>query len=177
LAYTAGPFFVPNAFGNTIPAFCDPTGGDPTAPCDVYRLTVTLPENFATTNPNQSVFARVEWGTPAADFDLYLWEAESWAGDGLPTGSPIAQSKQTATNFEQVEIPAVGGTRELVVQVSPTSPAGQSFTGKIFIGPAGSHRASSNTFRVSLMVRRPQASDCSRPSRQFSAIPKPAARS
>jgi hypothetical protein len=79
---------------------------------------------------------RVEWGTAAADFDLYLWDAVSWPESSFPTGSPITQSKQTATNFEQVEIPAVGGTRDLVVQVSTTLPAGQSFTGKIFLGPA-----------------------------------------
>jgi hypothetical protein len=78
----------------------------------------------------------VEWGTAAADFDLYLWDSTSWPESSFPTGTPIAQSKQTATNFEQVEIPAVGGTRDLVVQVSTTSPAGQSFTGKIFLAPA-----------------------------------------
>ncbi len=136
LEYKAGPFFEPNAFGNTLAAWCDPTGGEPTAPCDVYRLTVALPENYATTNPNQSVFVRVEWGTSAADFDLYLWDAASWPEPSFPEGSPIAQSKQTGTNFEQVEIPATGGTRNLVVQVSATLPAGQSITGKIFLGPA-----------------------------------------
>jgi hypothetical protein len=136
LEYTAGPFFQPNAFGNSIPGECDPDPSDPLVPCDVYRLTVTLPADFATTHPNQSVFVRVEWGTAAADFDLYLWDAVSWPESSFPTGTPIAQSKQTATNFEQVEIPAVGGTHELVVQVSTTLPAGQSFTGKIFLGPA-----------------------------------------
>ncbi|HWL95217.1 MAG TPA: exo-alpha-sialidase, partial [Phycisphaerae bacterium] len=136
LEYTAGPFFVPNAFGNSIPGECDPDPSFPVVPCDVYRLTVTLPADYATTHPNQSVFVRVEWGTAAADFDLYLWDAASWPNPSFPQGTPVAQSKQTATNFEQVEIPAVGGTRELVVQVSTTLPAGQSFTGKIFLGPA-----------------------------------------
>ena len=136
LTYTAGPFFFPNAFGNTIPAECEPDPSFPLVPCDVYRLTVTLPADYATTHPNQSVIVRVEWATAAADFDLYLWDASSWPEPSFPQGTPIAQSVQTATNFEQVEIPAVGGTRELVVQVSTTLPAGQSFTGKISIGPA-----------------------------------------
>lgn len=136
LEYTAGPFFQPNAFGNSIAGECDPDPSDPLVPCDVYRLTVTLPADYATTHPNQSVFVRVEWGTAAADFDLYLWDAVSWPESSFPTGTPIAQSRQTATNFEQVEIPAVGGAHELVVQVSTTLPAGQSFTGKIFLGPA-----------------------------------------
>lgn len=136
LTYTAGPFFSPNAFGNSFAGICNPDPADPTSPCDVYRLTVALPTDYATTNPGQSVFVRVEWGTPAADFDLYVWNASSWPKNSFPTGQPIAQSRQTATNFEQAEVPAVGGTRELVVQVSTTLPAGQSFTGKIFLGPA-----------------------------------------
>ena len=136
LEYTAGPFFQPNPFGNSIAGECDPDPNDPLVPCDVYRLTVTLPADYATTHPNQSVFVRVEWPTQAADFDLYLWDAVNWPESSFPTGTPIAQSKQTATNFEQVEIPAVGGTHELVVQVSTTLPAGQSFTGKIFLAAA-----------------------------------------
>ena len=136
LQYTAGPFFQPNAFGNSIAGECDPDPSDPLVPCDVYKLTVTLPADYATTHPNQSVFVRVEWPTQAADFDLYVWDAVNWPQSSFPTGSPITQSKQTATNFEQVEVPAVGGTQKLVVQVSTTLPAGQSFTGKISLGPA-----------------------------------------
>jgi hypothetical protein len=136
LGYTAGPFFQPNPFGNSIAGECDPDPTDPLVPCDIYRLRVTLPADFATTHPNQSVVVRIEWPTQAADFDLYLWDATSWPESSFPTGSPLAQSVQTATNFEQVEIPAVGGTQDLVVQVSTTLPAGQSFTGKISIAPA-----------------------------------------
>ncbi|MBA3544563.1 MAG: hypothetical protein H0T83_09030 [Chthoniobacterales bacterium] len=136
LTYTAGPFFAPNVFGNTIPGECDPDPSFPLVPCDIYRLTVTLPADYAQTNPNTSVFVRVEWPTPAADFDLYFWDAASWPSDSFPNGTPIARSVQTATNFEQVEIPAVGGTRQYVVQVSTTLPAGQSFTGTISSGPA-----------------------------------------
>jgi hypothetical protein len=66
LEYTAGPFFQPNAFGNNIAGECDPDPSDPLVPCDVYRLTVTLPADYATTHPNQSVFVRVEWPTQAA---------------------------------------------------------------------------------------------------------------
>ena len=142
LTYTAGPFFVPNVFGNSIPAECDPDPSFPLVPCDIYKLTLTLPAGYEITNPNKSVFVRVEWGTPAADFDLYLWDAASWSGgDSFPQGNPIARSVQTATNFEQLEIPAVGGTRQLVVQVSTTLPAGQSFTGEIFLGPTSSGNA------------------------------------
>jgi dockerin type I repeat protein len=134
--YSAGPFFNPNAFGNSIPGECDPDPSFPLVPCDIYKLTVSLPADYAQTHPNQSLFVRVEWGTPAADFDLYLWDAASWPADSFPQGSPIAQSRQTATNFEQIEIPSGNGSHQYVVQVSTTLPAGQSFTGRISIGPA-----------------------------------------
>ena len=39
LEYTAGPFFFPNAFGNSIPGECEPDPSFPLVPCDVYRLT------------------------------------------------------------------------------------------------------------------------------------------
>jgi hypothetical protein len=136
LTYTAGPFTFPNVFGNSIAGECNPDPSDPTVPCDIYRLTVTLPANYAQTHPNQSLFVRVDWSTQAADFDLYLWDAASWTTGSFPSGSPLAQSRQTVTNFEQLEIPAVGGSHQYVVQVSTTLPAGQSFTGKIFLGPA-----------------------------------------
>src|SRR3954452_18339913 len=74
ITYTAGPFFQPNAFGNSIAGECDPDPSDPLVPCDIYRLTVTLPDDYATSHPNQSVFVRIEWGTAAADFDLYVWD-------------------------------------------------------------------------------------------------------
>ena len=61
---------------------------------------------------------------------LYLWDAANWdETNSFPSGNPIASSIQTATNFEEVEIPAIGGTHEYVVSVSTTFPAGQSFTG------------------------------------------------
>ncbi|HJT82120.1 MAG TPA: fibronectin type III domain-containing protein [Chthoniobacterales bacterium] len=136
VTYTAGPFVFPNVFGNTIPGECEPDPSFPLVPCDIFKLTVTLPANYPATHPNYRVFVRVEWPTPAADFDLYFWNKSSWPTDSFPQGDPIASSTQTATNFEQIEVPAVGGTNEYVVQVSTTLPAGQSFTGRIFLAPA-----------------------------------------
>ena len=138
LKYSAGPFFFPNAFGNSIAAECDPDPANPLVPCDVYQLRVELPPGYLEANPKTHVFVRIEWPTPAADFDLYLWDAKSWTGKtSFPTGSPIASSVQTATNFEQLEIaPDAAENGEYVVQVSTTLPAGQSFSAKIFLAPA-----------------------------------------
>jgi hypothetical protein len=138
LKYAAGPFFQPNAFGNSIAGECDPDPADPTVPCDIYRLHVVLPAGYTTANPKVHLFVRIEWSTPAADFDLYLWDAKNWAGtNSFPTGNPLVSSNQTATNFEQVEIkPDAVANGEYVVQVSTTFPAGQSFDAKVFLAPA-----------------------------------------
>ncbi len=138
LTYTAGPFFQPNAFGNTIAGECDPDPSDPLVPCDTYALHVRLPAGYVQANPNQHLFVRIDWSTPAARFDLYLWDARSWAGTtSFPSGSPLASSTQTATNFQEIEIaPDAAANGEFVVQVSTTLPAGQSFTGTVSLAPA-----------------------------------------
>src|SRR5436853_5475189 len=106
LTYTAGPFFQPNAFGNSIAGECDPDPSDPLVPCDTYALHVVLPSNYVTNNPDQHLFVRIDWSTPAARFDLYLWDAKNWAGTtSFPSGSPLASSTQTATNFQEIEVP------------------------------------------------------------------------
>ncbi|MFL6513692.1 MAG: dockerin type I domain-containing protein [Chthoniobacterales bacterium] len=138
--YTAGPFFQPNAFGNSIAGECDPDPSDPLVACDIYRLHVALPPGYVQANPNQHLFVRIDWPTPAARFDLYLWDARSWSGvTSFPNGSPLASSTNTATNFQQIEIaPDAASNGDFVVQVSTTLPAGQSFTGTISLGPATS---------------------------------------
>src|SRR5689334_3975631 len=128
LTYTAGPFFQPNAFGNSIAGECDPDPSDPLVPCDIYRLHVSLPPGYVQANPNTHLFVRIDWPTPAARFDLYLWDAANWNGvTSFPNGSPLAQSVQTATNFQLIEVsPDAAASGEYVVQVSTTLPAGQS---------------------------------------------------
>src|SRR5437868_844886 len=56
LTYTAGPFFQPNAFGNTIAGECDPDPSDPFVPCDIYQLHVSLPAGWVQANPNKHLF-------------------------------------------------------------------------------------------------------------------------
>src|SRR5204863_9007858 len=90
-------------------------------------------------NPDQHLFVRIDWSTPAARFDLYLWEARNWTEGSFPNGSPIASSTQTGTNFQEIEVsPDAAANGEFVVQVSTTLPAGQSFSGTISLAPATS---------------------------------------
>lgn len=138
ITYTAGPFFAPNAFGNTIAGECDPDPSSPIVPCDVYKLHVQLPPGWAQANPNKRLFVRIEWSVPAARFDLYLWDAANWPDPpSFPTGNPVAASTQNATTFQQVEVaPLAVASGDYVVSVNTTLPAGQSFTGKVWIGDA-----------------------------------------
>src|SRR5579859_2290609 len=128
LTYSAGPFTTPNAFG-TLSYGCaaDPGGGVPNPEgCDLYQLKMTLPAGYARANPQQHLFVRIDWSTPAANFDLYLFDAKGYVrGTSV---SPLAESTQTATNFQQVEIALDNGSGAYVVQVNSTVPAGQSFT-------------------------------------------------
>src|SRR5207248_3272781 len=128
--YTAGPFFAPNAFGNTIAGECDPDPSFPLVPCDVFKLHVSLPTGWAAANPGQHLFVRIEWPVPAAEFDLYFWDAANWPDPpSFPSGNPIASSTNSATTFQQVEVaPDAVANGEYIVQVSTTLPAGQSFT-------------------------------------------------
>src|SRR2546426_683047 len=106
LTYTAGPFFQPNAFGNTIAGECDTDPSDPLVPCDVYKLHMVLPADYVKNNPDQHLFVRIDWPTPAARFDLYLWDARDWdltaTYPAFPnsSSSPKASSTQTGTNFQ-----------------------------------------------------------------------------
>ena len=138
LTYTAGPFFQPNAFGSSIAGECDPDPSDPLVPCDVYQLHVSLPAGWVQAHPDQHLFVRIDWSIPAAVFDLYLWDAANWpTPPSFPNNSPIASSTQTATTFQQVEVsPDAVASGNYMVQVSTTFPAGQSFSAKIWVGPA-----------------------------------------
>lgn len=112
LAYTAGPFAVPVAD----PLVCDALE----APCDRYALTVDTPAGFEATN---SVKVVVSWENRAADFDLYVLDAEG----RTITSSSSGQSPEAAL------IPAKAGTYTLLVV--PFDPLGQSFNGTITFSP------------------------------------------
>src|SRR5467141_3433746 len=72
LTYSAGPFFQPNAFGNSIAGECDTDPSDPLLPCDVYKVHVVLPPDYVKHNPKQNLFVRIDWSMAAARFDLDL---------------------------------------------------------------------------------------------------------
>jgi hypothetical protein len=118
LTYTGnGPYFIPSVQGNTCAA---------PDQCDEYALTVNLPADFATTNPNDKVHIEVSWNDPSGgvvDYDVYVLNSQ---GTNI-SGSNAAGS----TNPEQYDIAAFSGTQTFTIRTKPYAPAGTNFTGKI----------------------------------------------
>src|SRR5882724_3818602 len=118
LTYTGnGPYFIPSVQGNT----CSPPDQ-----CDEYALTVELPADFATTNPNDRIHIEVGWNDPSGgvvDYDVYVLNSQ---GTNI-SGSNAAGS----SNPEQYDIAAFSGTKTFTVRTKPYAPAGTNFTGKV----------------------------------------------
>ena len=112
LTYSAGPFFVANATNNVN------SSGEPTCspaqafPCDDYTLTIGV------TNPLKRVRVKVDWPTPQADFDLYVYQ-----------GAVLVTSSASSSDPEEVLLPASPGV--YTIRTVPFAPAGQSYNGTI----------------------------------------------
>ncbi|HZE69619.1 MAG TPA: PKD domain-containing protein [Pyrinomonadaceae bacterium] len=114
LSYIAGPFVVANESGQggVLTPLCLP--GTPL--CDQYTLTVNASSAAAT----KKLLIQIQWPTSAADFDLYV----------IQGGTTVASS-HGSSDPESVflNIPADGTI--YTIQVIPTTPLGDSFTGTI----------------------------------------------
>ena len=60
LSYTAGPFFLSNPTP-VIELDSGPECAGSSQPCDDFKLTVSLPSGYHTTNPNASVKVTLSW--------------------------------------------------------------------------------------------------------------------
>jgi hypothetical protein len=108
--WSAGPFAVPNVSGTT---GGDVTCGEPQL-CDDFSLQVSVPSGYDT---GHSLRIDIKWPNAAADFDLYVLDAD---------GRQIAASASTS-DPETVLLPAVSAS--YTVRVVPYAPLGESFTG------------------------------------------------
>jgi len=111
LHYTAGPFAVPNVTGAAGPVDCSAPGS-----CDDYALTVATGAGAGATS---SVKVTVNWSNSAADFDIYLLDAN---------GREVASSA-SSSDPEVMQVPANAG--KYTVRVVPYAPAGQSISADI----------------------------------------------
>ncbi len=107
--WSAGPFAVPNVSGTTGTVSCGAA-----QPCDDYALKVSVPAGY---DAGHSLRVDVRWPDSAADFDLYVLDAN---------GREVAASA-SSSDPETVLLPAVSAS--YTVRVVPYAPLGDSFTG------------------------------------------------
>ncbi len=115
LGYVAGPFAISNItfVGNSTP----PASCSTTEPCDEFRLTIDLPENYLDQHPSDQIRFVFTWGDPVEDFDVFLYDLDNnlafVAANSPGPGAP-----------ESFALPAYGGKREYVIRILPSVVAG-----------------------------------------------------
>ncbi|MCZ1004117.1 sialidase family protein [Streptomyces mirabilis] len=107
--WSAGPFAVPNVSGTAGTVSCGNA-----QPCDDYALKVSVSAGY---DAGHSLRINVRWPDSAADFDLYVLDAD---------GREVAASA-SSSDPETVLLPAVSAS--YTVRVVPYVPLGDSFTG------------------------------------------------
>lgn len=125
---TGGPFVIPNVTSQTevVDALgaplCMPTPGAQLI-CDVFDLTLDLPADFFTTNPNDMVSFTMTWdaATGQEDYDFFLLDA---------AGEIVSQGEGT-TNPEVMRICAGQGQQNYQVQIIPWNALAATYTMKI----------------------------------------------
>lgn len=75
------------------PAF-DPANCRLVQSCDLFTLTIAIPDAYRSAHPNFVVFVRIDWDSPTNDYDLYVRK----------DGQPVADSAQGFTTFEEVRL-------------------------------------------------------------------------
>lgn len=138
LEYTAGPFIVPNPTPDLALAGQEPTCDPALQNCDIYSLTVTLPDGYADAHPDDSILIEIAWAgltsDPAyvPDFDVYLYDDAGKLLADPDNGNP-----------ERIRLPVFDGTRRFEVRVATYMPAGESITGAIRLDKVEPQSASS----------------------------------
>lgn len=114
-SFTSGPHFVSNPSASAQPGgICNP----PSQPCDHFDLTVELPADYKTTNPQDSILISGAWPNHDEDFDFYLFKSNG----------TIADDAATSANPEVMEIPAGQGTQTFRIRVLPFAVVGGTAT-------------------------------------------------
>ncbi len=113
LTYTGAPmgtpFVVPNPTSQAGANMCF----DEVFTCDVYRLTVSLPDNYGKTNPYGLVAVSISWPFRTNDFELFVHEGNEIALDSIIAGN------SSSKNPEIVTFPALPGTHEYTIVTFP----------------------------------------------------------
>ncbi len=117
------------ARGGTVPCA---NFDDPPETCYEDHL-ITVPSGAGIDNARATI--RVEWPTPASDYDMKVYRADA---DGKATGDPVGVSGQGTTNFEQATISDPAG--QYVVRVINFA-AAEPWSGSVTFEGPGAHQA------------------------------------
>jgi hypothetical protein len=127
IEYSSGPFFVPNP---TIQAVSlsggdQPICQDPVLPCDDFQLTIDVPAGYLALHPDHRVLIAIDWPTAGNDFDMFL----------LDSAGAVVNSSASSGRPEILSLPVTEGQRSYVVRVEPFLVTGETYTGRITLGP------------------------------------------
>jgi len=96
-----------------------------TLTCDTFKLTVSVPAAFFTTNPSYAVHVKIGWASSTNDFDLFVNDA---------SGNTVCSSAQGQTSFEDADCGALpAGTYTVEIVASTTVNA--SYNGTATVAP------------------------------------------
>ena len=98
LEYSGGPYLVPNPSPQVEP-ICEPNS------CDVYTLTVDVPEGYADENPADLIRMEFGWADANADFDVYVYDADRNEVAAAPTGdNPEIATMEVKAGVYTIEV-------------------------------------------------------------------------
>jgi hypothetical protein len=124
LDYGGGPFTIPNQtdqLGDGSTLQCSPA-----SPCDDFTLTLNLPADFTTTNPD-AVVDIVVTAPEGSDYDLYIRQGSSY--------KTVSASSNAG---ESVRFPAGAGMQTLIVRSVPFLPS-EAYAATIVLTPGTSN--------------------------------------
>ena len=136
LTYDAGPFFQPNQSPLGLGQLDSGPRCNSQFPCDNFALTVNVPSDYATTNPNASLKVTLYWtdtGSGQSDYDLYIYKGT------VTTLSGSQQADYQAASSANPEVasvtPVVGGTSQYSLKIVPYTPTGETVHVRIELLP------------------------------------------
>jgi hypothetical protein len=102
--------------------------------CDAYQLTLNVPSDFFSTNPNDSVIFQITWTDSVNDFDLYVYDSSGnlvgSSTGGAPETSETVDAGPLAPGNYQVQVVAFAVVNEpyngtVTLGPEPTAPTGR----------------------------------------------------
>ena len=147
VTWSGGPYS-----GNTVDTSPANTSLCTTLTCDTFNLSVNVPANFYTTNPNDEVQIGINWASNLNEFDLFIYDS---------SGNLVASSAQSFATWENIDagqLPA--GNYTVWIVASPA--VNSTYSGKASIAPypavpsgRARYKAGAFTFSTPFELTRP----------------------